>query len=78
MRRALPAIIVALLMTVCLVSFTPPGWSAQAGGRAVRWEYKVVESPISFNELGDDGWELVAVYPGFKTGVYAYFKRPKR
>ena len=44
----------------------------------VRWEYRVIDcisltgSPIAdkLNELGNEGWELVAVLPGF-----FYFKR---
>lgn len=49
----------------------------------VKWEYKTAfvgsggkqgEPEASMNKLGDEGWELVAVY----TGNQGYFKRPKR
>jgi hypothetical protein len=78
MRRISPFIAAALLMAVCLVGFASIGRTAQQGQQAVRWEYKVVEGEINFNALGSEGWELVTVYPGFKAGIYAYFKRPRR
>lgn len=31
---------------------------------------------ISLNQMGEDGWELVAVVPAAE-GAIAYFKRPK-
>ena len=78
MRRSIPVIAVAILMGVCLTAFTSIGGSAGAGAPQVRWEYRVVEGSINFNELGGNGWELVAVHTGFKSGIHAYFKRPRR
>jgi hypothetical protein len=49
----------------------------------VIWEYKVVViSPrgpeAAFNEVGKDGWELVAIKPAeLSMSPQAYFKRPK-
>lgn len=47
------------------------------------WEYRVVEAPASaqkertLNQLGADGWELVAVEP-YPSGVGSYIlKRPR-
>jgi hypothetical protein len=59
-----------------------------------RWEYKVISgysAEDELNELGEEGWELVAVVAGGLEGseggyvqpqrdaseVYIYFKRPK-
>ena len=49
----------------------------------VRWEYKVVAVGLArteelFNELGQEGWELVTVLAGEKGGIQAraFFKRP--
>ena len=45
-----------------------------------KWEYKIVEKTISesqLNELGKDGWELVAVaIKATWIGHFFYFKRP--
>ena len=47
------------------------------------WEYKKVSAgtlnaEASLNDLGREGWELVAVASEGKTAhVYAYLKRPK-
>jgi hypothetical protein len=77
MRRSVSLIVVAILMAGLLIAGSSIG-RAGAGGAPTRWEYRVVEGTVNYNDLGADGWELVAVYPGFKTGVYAYFKRPRR
>jgi hypothetical protein len=78
MCRSIPVIAVAIFMATCVIAFTSIVGSAGAVGAAVRWEYRVVEGSPSFNDLGNDGWELVAVYPGVKSGIYAYFKRLRR
>ena len=42
------------------------------------WEYRVIQHEIShrqLDELGRDGWELVAVTDG-ANGLVAYLKRP--
>lgn len=43
------------------------------------WEYKIAESldESDLNELGEDGWELVAVTSNDSgSPLYFYFKRP--
>ena len=43
-----------------------------------RWEYKIEEylSEDSFNDLGDEGWELVAIAATMASAQYI-FKRAK-
>ena len=56
----------------------------------VRWEYRISELSTGLvagvkvrktepmlNELGDQGWELVAVYAMPRSGGWAFFKRKK-
>jgi hypothetical protein len=46
------------------------------------WEYKIIEKSISeskLNELGKDGWELVAVVvKSTWIGHLFFFKRPRQ
>jgi hypothetical protein len=51
----------------------------------VIWEYKMVimslrgDTEAAFNEVGKDGWELVAIKPAEPSmSPQAYFKRAKR
>ncbi len=70
------ALLVFAAMCVC-------GWSAfgqRQSTDSMRWEYSVKlvtgypeDSPSLFSELGEQGWELIAVSDG-----RAYFKRPKK
>lgn len=51
-----------------------------------RWEYKIkhlhierdglIEVEKYLNQLGKEGWELIALVPDFAGGADAYFKRP--
>jgi hypothetical protein len=61
---------------------------AKINGLQATWEYKVVGhegNEKTFNELGEHGWELVAVAAGSSSGAGAaghtpaafYFKRKK-
>ena len=45
---------------------------------AHRWEYKTVRGTDTLSELGDEGWELVAVGQPESRLVYCYLKRPKQ
>lgn len=46
-----------------------------------RWDYRVIERSEELDNMGDIGWELVAVVPIGLTpqsnAVRMYFKRPK-
>lgn len=47
-----------------------------------RWEYLVVDLPyageaIALNDIGNNGWELVGIYPAYGVNGTAIFKRPK-
>jgi hypothetical protein len=49
----------------------------------MKWEYKVIENELSvkeLNELGEQGWELVAHERYVQRRIYHryYFKRPKQ
>jgi hypothetical protein len=57
------------------------GWAAHGqkqGSSRTLWEYRIVNESekIPLNELGAQGWELVAVGMGGAEEVY-YFKRAK-
>lgn len=77
-------VVLMLLMIACLAGWTgyaqkqsaAPQQSA-APPRTV-WEYKIVSESdkLSLNDLGAQGWELVAVEMGGAQEVY-FFKRPK-
>ena len=53
-----------------------------------KWEYKLKHLHIErdglidvekhLNQLGSEGWELVALVADFSGGADAYFKRPRR
>jgi hypothetical protein len=45
-----------------------------------KWEYKVVNSSLSeqeLNKLGEEGWELIGVATWEPFEIKLYFKRPK-
>lgn len=51
----------------------------------MKYEYKVVDLDVSepsaesrLNELGEEGWELVAVVTSEGSGPSGYLKRPAR
>jgi hypothetical protein len=55
------------------------------GDRQMLWEYRIVSLPTqkepkeaqeALNSLGDNGWELVSVYP-IGDSVNYVFKKPK-
>jgi hypothetical protein len=52
-----------------------------------RWEYQLIslandrdhlQVEEAFNAVGNDGWEMIAVYPGAAAQNVFIFKRPKR
>jgi hypothetical protein len=76
-----------LLVLVCVlcavigwtVRAQKPGVSAATPAPArASWEYKIVSESdkVALNDLGAQGWELVAVTNGGAEEVY-YFKRAK-
>jgi len=78
MRRSVTASATAVLVAACLIAFTALGGSAEEIPKKVplKWEYhKESVSSGNFNELGKDGWELVAVTSYPNGAVVAYFKR---
>ena len=54
-------------------------WGQSARPKVVqKWEYKASGfSAVTFERLGDDGWELVAVAGQPNSDAHFYFKRPK-
>ena len=80
------ASISAVLAILVLVTF---GWLAIGhssstaqelpAGATAQWEYHLERSlnAAGFNDLGRDGWELVAVSHNPTNDVVAVFKRPK-
>ena len=80
---------IALVMAlICVFSFMSVDKPAAASEK-VRWEYTVFSFGFAtragdirkLNELGEDGWELVAIEPSvnpqFEFGAYV-FKRKKQ
>ena len=71
-----------LFMTLAVIALVIlGGWAAQGqkqGSLRTLWEYRIVNESekIPLNELGAQGWELVAVGMGGAEEVY-YFKRAK-
>lgn len=72
------------LLIIALAVLFLIGWTAQTS--RVSWEYKVVNSnkgspPKDINELGIEGWELVAVrnitFSGNSMNAEYIFKRAK-
>jgi hypothetical protein len=81
-------LVIAIVALLCVV-----GWTSRAEQSKPNWEYKavtlwhnpdVVNPNLSqLNEIGDDGWELVAVIPSevaggnghLHTRATCYFKR---
>lgn len=77
MRRFTAVSAAAILVAVGLVVFSSIGGIAAEGRTLrVRWEYKVVPASDNLNELGIEGWELVATSTSATSSVHAYFKRP--
>ena len=62
-----------------LIVFFIAGWTTQRQN-LVKWEYNAIhierggQVPSKYNELGEQGWELVNV----NTDGWAYFKRQKK
>ena len=71
-----------LLMTLAAIALVVlGGWSVRGqkqGSSRTLWEYRIVSEleKIPLNDLGAQGWELVAVGMGGAEEVY-YFKRAK-
>ena len=67
------------LAAMLLVSLLCVGFARQAQEARTRWEYQTTcahPSPVIFNKLGDEGWELTAAtQDGHVTCLY--FKRRK-
>ena len=87
--RSRIVLVVAIIATLFLV-----GWTSKAQRWSTDWEYKIdtvygfTELPPpnvqKFNELGDEGWELVTVRSEqftrgdrVQTKLIYYFKRPR-
>ena len=72
----------AFLILIVLAAFFSSGWVVGSQGKPHTWEYKLVSTNLInqqlMNQVGIDGWELVAVYPTENTAqVNLYFKREK-
>lgn len=72
------------LLIIALAVLFLVGWTAQS--TRVSWEYRVVNSnkgtpPKDINELGIEGWELVAIrnpiFDGNSLNAEYIFKRAK-
>jgi hypothetical protein len=72
-----------LLLIVGLAFLLGSAWQfAGAQGEkakaAQRWEYKTIRGTDTLGELGDEGWELVAVGQPEARLIFCYLKRPKQ
>lgn len=82
-------VLVCLLLVVAFAGSFSTGETPVAASEKVRWEYTVISFGFAtragdirkLNELGEDGWELVAIEPSvnpqFEFGAYV-FKRKKQ
>lgn len=68
----------AVILTVAFVMLLV-GWTRQP--QRQKWEYKVeyhgTISEKKLNEMGMEGWELIAAEAGNSNVTSFYFKRPK-
>lgn len=74
-----------LVVLVVLVAICMWGWTALGQRQAtasIQWEYAVRSvnpaAPLILNELGVQGWELVAVTNDINNNSFAYLKRQKK
>jgi lipopolysaccharide export system protein LptC len=69
-------LIVVAIVVLCLVGWT--GYGQKQSSKRSKWEYKVVNglSEAGLNELGSQGWELVAVGVT-ENNQFNYLKRAK-
>jgi hypothetical protein len=76
--RALCALTVAVLLLAVALIVSNTAAARQAAATP-QWEYKVESIPTEkkLNELGAQGWELVAVESSDRAGRNCYFKRAK-
>lgn len=77
MRRFSSTILVAIVVAAGLVAVGSIRGTADEPAAVVRWEYKTVSTTAgtTLNELGREGWELVATSPGSNSSSLLYFKR---
>jgi hypothetical protein len=71
-------LIITLISLLCLAGWT--GHAAKYSPQPPVWEYKVLEAnwdEKQLNNLGTEGWELVAVDASRGDFVRAFFKRRK-
>ena len=75
-RRWTPAVLV--FAALCMIGWTSYGQKQSPKPVRAAWEYKILQGVTEeqFNQLGADGWELVAVTAG-NGQVAHYFKRAK-
>jgi hypothetical protein len=80
--RAWAVCLACVSLGFILFSLSQPQLTGQEKGREqalVKWEYRsVAASDEQYNQLGSEGWELVAFQSRGNAGTYAHFKRPKR
>lgn len=82
------AVLTILFTLLCLAGWVGRGWAQKTNPDRKVWEYKVGAVSVldgstlqsRLNELGEEGWELVAVENVSYTAppsVLVYLKRPK-
>jgi predicted negative regulator of RcsB-dependent stress response len=66
------------LVVICVVGWTVYGQKQQPSAHKATWEYKIVNSlsEAQLNQLGSEGWELVAV-AAWEGNAQQYLKRAK-
>ena len=86
--RSLVVAIVAVSLLFCLHTPSPSQEKERPSAPRQKWNYKLLDRGVGtklkdveteFNQLGEEGWELITTYQPGDPGVHRFvFKRAKQ